>query len=99
MMDQHSPAISIPQGRKTGALGNAKVSRFGVANYGQANIVKSYDAKKPICLYAAGEDGAAVIFHNIYSGLTDLNHVKIQTPAGERSFQVTGNILHVILLE
>ena len=82
-----------------GALGNAQVSRFGVANYGQANIVKSYEAKKPICLFAAGKDGSAVIYHNIYCGLTDVNHVTIQTPAGKQSFQVTGNTLHVLLLD
>ena len=82
-----------------GALGNAKVSRFGVANYGQANILKSYVAKKPICLYAEGKDGAAVIFHNVYSGLTDINNVTLQTPAGEKSFQVIGNTLHVVYLD
>ena len=82
-----------------GALGNAKVSRFGVANYGQANILKSYVAKKPICLYAEGKDGAVVIFHNVYSGLTDINNVTMQTPGGEKSFQVIGNTLHIVYLD
>ncbi|HZZ71542.1 MAG TPA: hypothetical protein VFE24_04765 [Pirellulales bacterium] len=82
-----------------GALGNAKLSRYGVANYGQANIIKTYEAKKPICLYAAGKDGSAAIYQNIYCGLTETNQVTIQTPAGARSFQVIGNTLHVILLD
>lgn len=84
---------------QTGALGNAKVSRSGVANYGQANILKSYVAKKPICLYAEGDDGAAVIFHNVYCGLTEVNEVTIETAKGRKSFEVTGNRLHVILLD
>ena len=84
---------------QNGALGNAKVSRFGVANAGQSNILKSYVAKKPICLYAAGKDGAAVIFHNVHCGLTDTNEVTIQTPKGVKTFQVTGNNLHIILLD
>ncbi|HEY4263344.1 MAG TPA: hypothetical protein VGM98_24490 [Schlesneria sp.] len=87
---------NLPQ---KGALGNAKVSRFGIANYGQANILKSYVAKKPICLYANGKDGAAVIFHNVYSGLTDVNNVTIETPEGKMSFQVTGNSLHIVFLD
>ncbi len=82
-----------------GALGNAKVSRYGVANYGQANIVKSYQAQKPICLYAAGKDGSAIIYQNVHCGLTDVNHITIKTPTGEQSFAVTGNRLHVLLLE
>jgi hypothetical protein len=82
-----------------GALGNAQVSRYGVANYGQANIVRSYEAKKPICLFAAGKDGSAVIYHNVYCGLTDVNHVTVQTPTGKKSFQVTGNTLHVMLMD
>ena len=87
---------NVPQ---KGSLGNAKVSRFGVANYGQANILKSYVAKRPICLYAEGKDGAAVIFHNVYSGLTDINQVTLRTPQGEKSFQVIGNTLHVVYLD
>jgi hypothetical protein len=82
-----------------GALGNAQVSRYGVANYGQANIVRSYEAKKPICLFAAGKDGSAVIYHNVYCGLTDVNHVTVQTRKGKKSFQVTGNTLHVMLMD
>lgn len=82
-----------------GALGNAKISRFGVANVGQANILKSYVAKKPICLFSSGKDGAALIFHNVHSGLTDVNKVTVQTPQGEKTFEVTGNTLHIILLD
>ena len=87
---------NLPQ---KGALGNSKMSRFGIANYGQANILKSYVAKKPICLYAEGKDGAAVIFHNVYSGMTDVSNVTLQTPGGETTFKVTGNILHIIILD
>jgi hypothetical protein len=78
-----------------GSLGNAKLSRYGVANYGQANIVKTYEARKPICVYTAGANGSAVIYHNPYCGLADVNEVTVSTPLGTRIFQVTGNSLHV----
>jgi hypothetical protein len=81
-----------------GSLGNAKLSRYGVANYGQANIVKTFEARKPICIYTAGANGGAVIYHNPYSGLADVNDITITTPAGQRTFQVTGNSLHVFYL-
>lgn len=81
-----------------GSLGNAKLSRFGVANYGQANIVKSYAAKKPICLYTEGADGSALIYQNTYAGLTTVNEVTVQTRLGVRTFQVAGNTLHVFYM-
>jgi hypothetical protein len=81
-----------------GSLGNAKLSRFGVVNYGQANIVKSYEAKKPICIFTQGAGGAAVIYHNVYCGLTDVNDVTITTSLGTKTFQVVGNCLHVFYI-
>ncbi|MDB6151908.1 MAG: hypothetical protein JWL90_361 [Chthoniobacteraceae bacterium] len=82
-----------------GSLGNAKLSRPGIANYGQANIVKSYEAKKPICLYTEGADGAALIYHNVYGGLAEVDEVTVNTPLGERTFQVAGNSLHVFYVK
>ena len=84
---------------EAGSLGDAKLSRYGVANYGQANIVRTYVAKKPICIYTEGKDGAAVIYHNVHCGLTDVNDVTIATRSGPRTFQVTGNSLHLFNLE
>jgi hypothetical protein len=81
-----------------GSLGNAQLSRYGVANYGQANIVKTYEARKPICVYTEGVKGAAVIYHNVYCGLTDENEVTIVTKKGPKTFKVTGNSLHVFYL-
>ena len=81
-----------------GELGDAQLSRYGVANYGQANIIDSFVAKKPICVYTEGRDGAAVIFHNVYGRLTDCTDVTVWTRAGQRSFTVRGNDLHVFLL-
>ncbi|HET6408940.1 MAG TPA: hypothetical protein VFG14_13725, partial [Chthoniobacteraceae bacterium] len=81
-----------------GSLGNAKFSRAGVANYGQSNIVKTFEAKKPICVYTAGANGSALIYHNVYCSLTDVNEVTVTTPLGTRTFQVTGNSLHVFYL-
>jgi hypothetical protein len=89
------PGYARGEKPETGSLGNAKLSRFGVANYGQANIVNSYAAKKPICLYAAGAGGSALIYQNIYAGLTETNDVTVQTPLGTRNFRVIGNTLHV----
>jgi hypothetical protein len=82
-----------------GKLGDAQVSRYGTANYGQDNIVGSYVAKKPICIYTEGKDGAAVIFHNVYSGLTSRTDVTIRTKSGPVSFTVNGNDLHVFLVK
>ncbi len=84
---------------KEGALGTAQLSRYNLANPGQANIVAMYVAKKPICLYTEGADGAAAIYHNVYCGFTDQNDVTITTPRGPRTFKVTGNDLHVFYLD
>jgi hypothetical protein len=82
-----------------GELGDAQLSRYGVANYGQANIVNSYVARKPICIYTEGKDGAALIFHNVYSRLTDRSDVTIWTKAGQQTITVHGNDLRVFLLD
>ena len=95
---EFQPGYFDSKSPQKGSLGNAKLSRFGVVNYGQANIVKTFEAKKPICIYAEGKDGAAVIYHNVYCGLTDVNDVAIRTPSGTKKFRVTGNNLHVFYL-
>lgn len=82
-----------------GKLGNAQLSRYGTANYAQDNIVSSYVAKKPICIYSEGKDGAALIFHNVYTGLTSRTEVKVQTKTGPLSFTVNGNDLHIFLVK
>lgn len=83
---------------RKGQLGDAQVSRYGVANYGQANIVESYAARKPICIYTEGQDGAALIFHNVYSRLTDRSDVTIWTKSGPQTITVQGNDLSLFLL-
>jgi hypothetical protein len=82
-----------------GALGQAELSRYGVANYGQANILHSYIAKKPICVYTEGKDGGALIFHNVYSRLTDRSDVTVWARSGRQTFTARGNDLHVFLLD
>lgn len=84
---------------RNGALGNAQLSRFGVANYGQANIAESYIAKKPICIYTEGADGAAVIYHNPRAGLTDTNRVVVHTKSGTKELTLVGCDLHVYYLD
>lgn len=84
---------------KKGERGTADLSRYGAANPGQANIVTMFAAKKPICIYTEGKDGAAVIYHNVYCGLTDVNDVVITTPKGKRVFRATGNSLHVYYVD
>ncbi|MCH5373381.1 MAG: hypothetical protein JJ992_05355, partial [Planctomycetes bacterium] len=84
---------------KPGKLGDAQLSRYGLANYGQANIVASYVARKPICVVTAGHDGGALIFHPVYAHLSDRTDVTVFTAAGPRSFTVQGNDLHVFLLD
>jgi len=89
------PDSNIPQ---KGALGNPQLSRYGTANPGQANIVKIYTAKKPICLYTEGKDGPAAIYQNIHAGLTDQTEVTLATPAGPQTVRATGSNLHVFYL-
>lgn len=89
------PGYARGEEPEKGSLGSAKLSRFGVANYGQANIVKSYAAKKPICLYTEGVGGSALIYQNTYASLTEVNEVTVQTRLGARTFRVAGNTLHV----
>ncbi len=78
-----------------GQRGDARLSHGGVINEGQANIVASYAARKPICILGQGRDGGVVIYQNIHCGLTDENVVTVQTAAGERTFRTTGNRLHL----
>jgi hypothetical protein len=86
------PSSDTPQ---KGVLGNARLSRYGTANYGQANIVGMYERKKPICVYTEGHDGGAVIYHNVHCGLTDRNDVTVTTETGTKTLSVVGNNLHV----
>lgn len=81
-----------------GELGDAQLSRFGVANYGQANIIESFVGKKPICVYTEGKEGGALIFHNVYGQLTDHTEVRVRTKGGQKSLSIRGNDLHVFLL-
>jgi hypothetical protein len=84
---------------KAGSLGNAELSRFGVANYGQDNIVASFEQKKPICVLTRGKQGSAVIFHRPFAGLAETTTVTLTTPSGEaKTFSVAGNTLHVLAL-
>lgn len=82
-----------------GSLGDARLSRPGTVNRGQANIVHSFVARKPICVYAEGKDGSAAIYHNVYCGLADVNDVTVRTPKGEKTFRAVGNRLHVFYLD
>jgi hypothetical protein len=81
-----------------GSLGNAKLSRYGASNYGQHNIVKSYEARKPICIYGSGANGSAIIYQNVYCGLTEVNEVTVNVRVPMGVFTVTGNSLHVFYL-
>ncbi|HPD47182.1 MAG TPA: hypothetical protein P5279_11325 [Anaerohalosphaeraceae bacterium] len=82
-----------------GSLGSAALSRYGTANAGQANIVRIYAARKPLCIYGEGRDGAAVIFQNVYCGLTDRTDVMVETRSGPKRFSVVGNDLHVFYVD
>lgn len=85
---------------KLGSSGTAELSRFGVASYGQDNIVGMFEQKKPICVVTRGKQGAAVIFHRPFAGLAEITTVKLAAPDGTtRSFTVTGNTLHVLALD
>ena len=81
-----------------GQLGDARLSRYGLANYGQSNIVNTYETRKPICIYTEGQDGGALIFHNVYSHLTDRTDITVWTRTGSQKFTVRGNNLNVFLL-
>lgn len=54
-----------------GSKGDASVSRFGNANYGQHNIVNQWEAKKPIVWECLGTGGTAIVIINLYAGLTE----------------------------
>lgn len=95
---QTQSGYAVSNTPQKGELGDAQLSRYGVANYGQANIISSFVAKKPICVYTEGKDGAALVFHNVYSRLTDRSDVTIWTRAGQQTITVHGNDLHVFLL-
>jgi len=81
-----------------GKLG-AEVSRFGVSNPGQHNIVDSYHAKKPIVMLTEGSQGSAVIIKNIWVKPTDVVSYKIQTGSGEKVITHTGRLLGVFALK
>lgn len=65
----------------TGSLGNAEVSRFGVSNYGQSNIVHSKEAGLlPICRKGIGTDGIYYEVLNIRAGF--YGETRFNTPDG-----------------
>lgn len=52
-----------------GSLGNAAVSRYGVSNYGQHNIVDALTNKKPVVMYGTGSEGDVFIIWNPWASI------------------------------
>lgn len=59
-----------------GSLGNAEVSRFGVANAGQHNSVNQMEHRKPMVFLGSGTEGKVAIVINPYAGLTENTEYK-----------------------
>ena len=81
-----------------GSLGTAEVSRFGVANAGQFNIVNQEESRKPIVFLGRGTKGKVAIMIYPFAGLTEkvtytINHEK------RYIIQHTGPALGVYLLQ
>lgn len=62
-----------------GSKGDASVSTFNNANYGQHNIVNQWEAKKPIVFECIGTGGTAIVIINLYAGLTESSTYTINT--------------------
>lgn len=61
-----------------GSLGNSEVSRFGVSNPGQCNIVNQEEHKKPIVLLGEGHGGRCLIVINPHAGLAETTTYKVR---------------------
>ena len=82
---------NVPEKGKLGT----EVSRFGVSNPGQSNIVDLYKNRRPIVMVMEGKDGYAVAIKNIWVKHTDVVSYKIKIGMSERPITHTGRLLGV----
>lgn len=80
-----------------GSLGNAELTRFGVINEGQHNIVDLWHHQKPIVLLTRGANGHAVIIKNVFCDPVDVVSYQVQLPDGMRTIYHKGRNLGVYL--
>ncbi|MGG7664079.1 hypothetical protein [Dyadobacter sp. BHUBP1] len=80
---------------KAGALGNAELSRFGLANVGQDNIVDIGDLQVPIVILTQGMDGYGLIVKNFFCEPDDVVTYSVQVGAQVLDFELVGTLLHV----
>lgn len=81
----------------TGSTGDARVSRYGDANYGQDNIARQAENRLPICMYGTGADGKCIIFCNRYASTGEVQTVVVNNGSGY-TFTVKGPGLHVLTM-
>lgn len=80
-----------------GALGTAEISRFGIANAGQFNIINQQEHRKPIVMVGNGTAGKVAIVLYPFAGLTETVTYKIKH-SGTYTIKHTGPVLGVYRL-
>lgn len=65
-----------------GSQGNARVSAFGYANYGQDNIVRSAEAEKPVCYLTRGTQGKGVVWKNCFAKIGEQQTILVDDGQG-----------------
>lgn len=80
-----------------GSTGDARVSRYGDANYGQDNVARQAENRLPVCMYGTGADGKCIIFCNKYAAPGEVQTVVVNNGSGY-TFTVKGPGLHVLTM-
>ena len=80
-----------------GSLGNAEITRAGVANEGQHNIVDLWEFQKPIVIVTRGGNGYSVIIKNVFCEPTDKIVYSVQVNGSNREITHVGRSLAIFL--
>jgi hypothetical protein len=80
-----------------GSLGNPEITRAGVLNEGQHNIVDLWEFQKPIVIVTRGGNGFAVIIKNVFCEPTDKVVYSVQVNGNNKEITHVGRSLAVFL--
>ena len=82
----------------TGSLGSARLSQMHSANYGQNNIVRSAEARKPICILTTGTEGKGLVWRNCEARMGEVQTIFVTIDGNSVSFTAKGPGLQIFLV-
>lgn len=77
-----------------GQDGTPRANVSGVQNFGQDNIVKTFERREPICLIVQAQNGRFLVFQDPFADLTTSQLISVEG----KNFFITGNRLKVFKL-